>query len=440
MYASQFAIGLLQVRLAMKFRCPNCQHPIEVDANDTTLEASPQAQAADSITCPTCQSRFSLSSEDSPTHVPDKGMTIAHFEVRQVLGEGSFGTVYKCFDTELKRYVAVKVPREGRVAPDSAKLFMKEARAAAAVNHPNVISVHEVGQHGDGFYIAAEFIDGINLSETIRISPLSIKDATILAVKLLRAAHFFHEKGIVHRDLKSGNILIDAANEPHIADFGLARREGKNEITVTQSGHVIGTPAYMSPEQARGDVRGTGPASDQYSIGVIFYELLTGVRPFPATNSRTVMHRILTEPARNPRSVNKAIPKDLDTICIKALEKDPASRYSSAAEMANDLQRFLDGRPILARPASVAIKLQRWCRRNPGMAALSAVIAVLLVTTGLMAMQRPEPPEAVVRIEAPAAKTHPVRLTYSMNGSNAPANPQARWAIVPLDKLTGLPI
>lgn len=422
----------------MQFRCPNCQHPIRIEEEDRSINAT--QDTVDGVTCPSCNSRFSLSAEETTTFNPKSGMKVGHFDVLEVLGEGAFGTVFKCFDTELNRFVAIKVPREGRVTADSSKLFLREARSAAAINHPNVIAVYEVGQHADGFYIASEFIDGVTLSEILKLRAYSPKEAAELMVKLLRAVQVFHDKGIVHRDMKSGNILIDTQGEPHIADFGLARREGPQEITVTHDGKIIGTPAYMSPEQARGDTKAITASSDQYSLGVIFYELLTRDRPFHATNSRTLLHRILTEQPRNPRSVNKAVPVDLDTICVKALEKDPAERYSSVGEMADDVQRFLDSRPILARPASSILKLQRWAARNPMVAALSSIVSVLVIVAGLLLTNRPIASEQIVRIQAPKAKTLDVSIPFAMHGTQVPANPTAEWAIVPLEKLTGRPI
>ncbi|MCA9034625.1 MAG: protein kinase [Planctomycetaceae bacterium] len=422
----------------MQFRCPNCRNPIVIEEHDESVGAS-QA-TLDAITCPSCNSKFSLSAEETTTYIPEKGMSIGHFDVRQVLGEGAFGTVYKCLDTELNRFVAVKVPREGRVSQDSAALFMREARAAAAINHPNVISVYEVGQYGDGFYIASEFIDGIALSEVLKLRTFPPREAGQLMIKLLRAVQVFHDKGIVHRDLKSGNILIDTSYEPHIADFGLARRENPQEITVTQTGKIIGTPAYMSPEQARGDVKGTTATSDQYSLGVIFYELLTNDRPFRATNSRTLLHSILTDEVRSPRSVNASVPKDLDTICCKALEKDPACRYDSVGEMADDIQRYLDGHTITARPAGIGLKARRWCERNPWVAALSVVIGILAVATAALLSREPEVLPPVIRIEAPPVKTHNVRMAFTMSGGQIPGRPVAKWTVVPLEPKAAQPI
>lgn len=422
----------------MQFRCPNCQHAIRIDEGEQSVNAS--QETVDAVTCPSCNSRFSLSSDEATTFSPKPGMKIGHFDVLELLGEGAFGTVFKCFDTELNRLVAVKVPRDGRVSSDSSKLFLREARAAAAINHPNVIAVYEVGQHEERFYIASELIDGVTLSEILKLRAYSPKEAAELMVKLLRAVQVFHDKGIVHRDMKSGNILIDTQGEPHIADFGLARREGPQEITVTHDGKIIGTPAYMSPEQARGDTKAITTTSDQYSLGVIFYELLTRDRPFHATNSRTLLHRILTEQPWNPRNLNKSVPVDLDTICVKALEKDPAQRYASVGGMADDIQRFLDGRPIQSRPASILLKLRRWVGRNPMFAVMLFVIAGLVITSGILAIRSSKVPEPIVRIETQKPKTHPVRIGFTLTGNNVPASPKVKWAVVPLDRLTGEPI
>ncbi len=207
-------------------------------------------------------------------------------------------------------------------------------------------------------------IDGITLSEYLKSRTLEPRDAASLLIKLLAGVKVFHEKGIIHRDLKPGNILLDSDNEPHISDFGLARQESVNDVTITNSGRIVGTLLYMPPEQARGENRSLSFRSDIYAMGVILYEVLTGQRPFKSTSSRTLLYSILTDEPVRPAAIRKSIPRDLETICLKAMEKDPARRYGSAAEMAADLTCYLENRPILARPISHPERLWRFVNRR----------------------------------------------------------------------------
>jgi eukaryotic-like serine/threonine-protein kinase len=373
--------------MAMQFRCPNCQHPIRVeDASGDDHDAT-----IDSVECPSCHSRFSLSGDSEETVVPEEGVKIAHFEVSEILGEGSYGTVYKAWDPELKRHVAVKLPRAGRISKDTSRLFLREARAAADIHHPNVVSVFEVGLHEGRHYIASQFIDGVSLFDWLKTHTLAPAETARLIVTMLRAVQVFHDKGIVHRDLKPGNVLLDQQTQPHIADFGLARNDNPNEMSVSQSGRIVGTLHYMSPEQARGDSRGITSLSDVYSMGVILYEMLTGKKPFKSTSSRTLLHSILTDDPPAPRRVNNKIPKDLETICLKALAKETDHRYASAGQMADDLQRFLDGKPILAVPPSQITRLTKWVRRHVALtvAIVTALIAIAVAVVSFNGDQIP---------------------------------------------------
>jgi serine/threonine protein kinase/formylglycine-generating enzyme required for sulfatase activity len=371
-------------------------------------------------------------------------MMIAHFEIQELLGEGSFGTVFKAWDTELRRHVALKVPREGRVNKDTSKMFLRDARAAAGVSHPNVVAVYEMGQHENSFYIASELIDGISLSEYLKTHSLEPAAATQLVIKVLRGVQVFHDKGIIHRDLKPGNILFDSRSEPHICDFGLAKSEDHADVTVTNSGRIVGTLLYMPPEQARGEVRNVSSRSDIYSIGVILYELLTGQRPFKSTSSRTLLYSILTDQPALPRALRKSIPRDLETICLKAMEKDPARRYPTAAEMADDLQRFLDHKPILARPVSILGKSWRLIRRHR---LISAMLAILISLSAVVIFQLTRPPKVQIVTAEPEIKLvekpplrHAVHLSFSLAGNKVPPNSLADWTILPLDKRTREPV
>lgn len=403
----------------MQFRCPNCHHPIEI------ADSGGKRTLAD-ITCPSCNSRFDLSDDITETIVSVQGRRIAHFELREVLGEGSFGTVYKAWDSELDRAVALKVPRQGRISPETSQQFVREARAAAAITHPHVVAVHEVGRHDGAFYIACELINGVSLASYLKANRLEPREAAFLLIKLLRASQVFHDKGIIHRDLKPGNILLDENREPHIADFGLARREMSNDITVTQSGRIIGTPAYMPPEQARGESRSISNRSDIYSLGVILYELLTGQKPFTATDSRTLLFRILTDEPIPPCKLRRQIGRDLETICLKAMAKIPADRYTSADDMADDLQNFLDGKPISARPISRLRKIAKWTRRNKMLtAAAMAILAATAVTSQQMFFAR--------WVDGPPRVTQLVRIRAEIDLADAAGLGPADWAFARLN-------
>ena len=225
----------------MQFRCPNCDQPIQI--GDAPVQPNDQTEA---LTCPSCQSKISLSTDSTTTHIPIEGLAIGNLELQQIVGEGAFGTVYKAWDRNLQRAVAIKLPRQDRVRNDAGKSFLREARAAARIQHPNVVQVYEVGQAEHGFYIVSEFIEGITLSEWLKIRDLAPEAAAQLMITICRAVQAAHDAEVIHRDLKPGNVLMDTSNTPHVADFGLAR-QGGTEITVTHEGRIVGTPAYMSP-------------------------------------------------------------------------------------------------------------------------------------------------------------------------------------------------
>lgn len=413
----------------MQFRCPNCQQPIQI-AEESPIGA--EAETVNTVECPSCHSEFNLSGDSGSTLFATPGMKIGHFEVEELLGEGSFGTVFKAWDAELRRHVAMKVPRQGRITKETSKLFLREARAAAGISHPNIVSVYEIGQHEDSFYIASELIDGITLSEYLRHHTLQPMEAAKLVIKLLRGVQVFHDKGIIHRDLKPGNILMDSGNEPHISDFGLARSEDQTELTVTHTGKIIGTLLYMPPEQARGDNRNLSARCDIYAMGVILYELLTGQRPFKSTSSRTLLYSILSDPPPQPRKLKKSIPRDLETICLKALEKDPLRRFNSAGEMADDLQRFVDQKPILSRPISSFERSWRMISRHLVVSALSLLLILLLLTV-VYQFSKPPSPDSV-------RLTHQVVLGCRLSGNSVPPNAKADWTILPLHKRTREPV
>ncbi len=307
---------------------------------------------------------------------PPLDEAFGRFELIEELGSGGFGTVWLAHDTLLKRNVALKIPRSDRLLADQVGRSVQEARAAARIKHPSVVQVYDAGEEGGTVYIASEYIEGRSLREHLRAETISFREAASLSRRIAEALHAAHEVEIVHRDLKPSNILISEDGNPYVADFGLATIEA--ECASKERGRVAGTPAYMSPEQARGDDGQLGPATDVYSLGVILFEILTHARPFTGS-SRELLQKIQDTPTPQPRRIDPQIPRDLEAICLKCLAKEPQHRYPSAAALADDLQRYLANEPIHARPGTPIGRFWRWCQRKPALAALSGVLACVVV-------------------------------------------------------------
>ncbi len=305
---------------------------------------------------------------------------VAKFDVVEIVGEGSFGTVFRAHDSELDRIVALKTPRQhlGASREDEVR-FLREASSSAQLSHPGIVHVYDVLQEGNRPYIVSEFVSGKTLAEVSGGEVLEFRLTATILMQVAEALQHAHEKGVIHRDLKPSNIILDDKHEParpRLMDFGLARREDGN-ATMTRDGQILGTPAYMSPEQACGKSGRVDPRSDLFSVGVILYQLLTGELPFRGA-IRMLLIQIEHEDPRAPRKLNDQVPRDLETICLKCLEKSTDRRYRSASELADDLRRFLNGEPVEAKPVSRANRIGRWCKRNPRLAGLSAVSVILV--------------------------------------------------------------
>jgi WD40 repeat protein len=334
--------------------------------------------------------------------------TLGRFEIVRELGQGGFGVVLLAWDPLLSRDVALKVPRaEALLTPAFRERFHKEARAAASLDYPNVVPVHEVGEAGPLCFIVSAYCPGISLSGWLQQSaePVPFNDAAGLCVTLAEAVQHAHERGIVHRDLKPSNILLTSVEHeqasggrkppvvatgglrpplatliPKITDFGLAKLVGEESGgEQTQSGAILGTPRYMAPEQAAGKAKEVGPAADIYALGVILYELLTGRTPFIGETNLEILLQVQSDEPVSPSRLRPKVPRDLETICLKCLQKEPGKRYLSAQELAEDLRRFLGGEPIRARPAGLGTRAWKWARRRPALTAFLVLLALVTV-------------------------------------------------------------
>ena len=298
-----------------------------------------------------------------------------------MIAKGGMGVVYKARQQTLNRIVAVKMILAGHLADEiDVERFRTEAEAAARLTHPHIVAVHEIGQVDGQHFFSMEYVDGSSLSDLVRENPMSPEMAAGYVRDIAMAMDYAHSHGILHRDLKPSNVLVNTEGQPRITDFGLAKRVEENS-QLTMTGMIVGTPSYMPPEQAVGNLAEIGVRSDVYSTGAILYELLTGGPPFRSATPFETIRQVLDVDPVSPRTINPSVPQDLETICLKALEKDSGSRYATEKDLADELDRFLRGLPILARPLGLPTRAIRWMRRNPLVAGWAGAAALLLGST-----------------------------------------------------------
>jgi tRNA A-37 threonylcarbamoyl transferase component Bud32 len=324
------------------------------------------SQHADATTLPPTGQAFSAGALDR--------LVLPGYEVLDILGRGGMAVVYKARQQSLRRLVAIKVVLAGQHAsPEEITRFRIEVETVARLRHPNIVQIYEVGQHDGCPYCSLEFVEGGNLSQRLNGNPLPTEQAAQITEALARGMHAAHQRGIIHRDLKPSNVLLTADGQPKITDFGLAKWMD-TDLGQTRTGAVMGTPSYMAPEQADGRSKEVGPAADVYGLGAILYELLTGRPPFQAETPLDTLLKVVSEEPVPPRRLRPHLPQDLQTICLKCLEKDPRRRYPSAEALADDLSRYLRGEAISARPPGLFGRLERWARLRPAFAVTLAAL------------------------------------------------------------------
>lgn len=348
---------------------------IEVDAADSVYDDLGTLPASDSPSVPTADEDTVPSTDGRDEVLPE----IDGYEFVDVLGRGGMGVVYRAKDVNLERDVAIKMVLAGSIAGSSMRdRFDSEARAVAQLQHTHIAQLYTASTFESRPYFVMEYVSGGTLAHRIRGNPLSPRDAAAMIVKLAEGVDFSHRQGIIHRDLKPGNVLLTEAGEPKIADFGLAKWIDSDSGS-TKTGDIIGTPSYMAPEQAGGVVRNIGPPCDIYALGAILYELLTGRPPFRTPEPLQTVMLVLSEDPVPPRKLQPTVSRDLETICLKCLEKSPDKRYETAGALAADLQRFLRDEPIIARPVGRVERLAKWVKRRPATATIVALVFLGLV-------------------------------------------------------------
>ena len=333
--------------------------------------------------CPACLLKLALGGGSDATAGAEalSPRRFGSYELVEEIGRGGMGVVWRARQESLERDVALKMVLGGGLATEAQVVrFLTEARAAARLDHPNIVPIHEVGEEEGRHFYAMKLIEGPSLTEWIHAggaASRSPKSAAEITAAVARAVHHAHQRGVLHRDLKPSNILLDASGAPHVVDFGLARI-AEDDSSLTRSETLLGSPAYMAPEVAAGGSRAATTAADVYSLGAVLYELLTGLAPFGGETPLATLRGVLEEEPAAPRSRRAGLDRDLETICLKSLAKEPARRYASASDLADDLERWLRGEPIRARPSSQVARVVAWARRKPQLAVLAVALAVVL--------------------------------------------------------------
>jgi TolB-like protein/predicted Ser/Thr protein kinase len=349
--------------------------------------------------CPACLLETGLDLlKSEPTDEPVLG-EFGDYELLEEIGRGGQGVVYRARQKSLNRIVALKVIALGHWATEThLKRFRREAEAAASLEHPRIVPIYEIGERDGACYFSMKLEEGGQLDQLVRRETVPLRRAAEIIASLAHTVQYAHERGILHRDIKPGNILLDSKGEPHLADFGLARLI-ETESTVTRTLEVLGTPSYIAPEQAAGQSAQLTSATDVYGLGAVFYQLLTGHPPFAGGTTYETIRLVLETEPRSPRLWNPRVDHDLTTICLKCLEKDPQRRYPSALALAEDLERWLGHEPIQARRTGIFTRGRKWIRRNPTMAVLLPVLVALSTAVGALFWNRaPEPPPAGIAI------------------------------------------
>ncbi|HZO86141.1 MAG TPA: serine/threonine-protein kinase, partial [Verrucomicrobiae bacterium] len=314
------------------------------------------------------------------------GKRFGDYKLLEEIARGGMGVVYKAHQLSLERFVAIKILLFGpHATPELVKRFRIEASSAAALQHPNIVAIHEVGVFDDEHYLVMDLVDGPNLAAVVKERPLPSDHAARYLKRIAEAIHYAHERGILHRDLKPSNVLIDSSDQPRVTDFGLAKRLS-GEASSTMSVHMLGSPAYMPPEQAGASRVKVGRYSDVYSLGAMLYHLITGRPPFAGESVADILRLVQTQEPLSPRQLNSSVPLDLETICLKCLQKEPRRRYTSAQELAEELGRVLENEPIKARPVGTIQKIWRWCGRNRALGSVGAAAIVVLLAGASVSM------------------------------------------------------
>jgi len=372
-------------------RCPKCGAELPADV----LEGL----------CPSCVAKLAL----APPKPGTKVRYFGDYELLEEIARGGMGVVFKARQLSLNRIVAVKMILHGQLAGETElQRFRAEAQAAANLQHPNIVAIHEVGEHDGQPYFSMDYIEGRNLAAMAKGEPLPARRAASYLKTIAEAVHYAHQKGTLHRDLKPSNVLIDEFDQPRITDFGLAKRLHDSQLStldlqLTQTGQVLGTPSFAPPEQAGARRREIGPQSDVYSLGAVLYFLLTARPPLEGKSVEETLSLVLHKEPVTPRRLNPGVPRDLETICLKCLEKDRRRRYATAQELADELGRFLGDEPIHARPVGPAERTWRACRRHPTVTGLTLSLT-LAIAAVIVVLNQPPPP---VPPPSPPARTIP---------------------------------